>query len=555
MGECENFYNMIMGFAPYEFQKKVWEKFWSKSFPQSFPLIIKAPTGSGKTEAVVMPFLYQFYNSSFNIAPRLIYVLPMRVLVNNIKERIENIAKKVNSNLIVKVQHGDAPDSPFFMADIVVTTLDQFIYGFARSSNQIERHLDLPAGAIASSIVVFDEAHMYRSGFTFSMMRAILEILYESNIPFVVMTATMPESLKNDLFKLIKINNEHEVSFSNRRIGGNLKVCLKKYSNLGEEICNIIEDEIKKGKKKFLVILNRVDTAQKVYDKVKDKLKIDSILLLHSRFTINDRKDKEYKALRFLPHKNRGKIECEDGVAVVVSTQVVEAGIDFSSEVLITELAPADALIQRMGRCARYTGEGEGEVYILYPNKTSNSNNLPYRNEDMETTYRYLEEHLNNSSYQINLDFRDFNCVCEFVNKLNYRCDDVEASDSLIDLYDCTLFADTKPSNIQVRNSKPIYLVISEREDKESVKRALEGNNIIEVDIKVGWKMKRLRLIKKVINFKEGGEIDIWRVGEINPFGFYVVGSDSYDAEKGLIIREDSSGESTLEEEGEDYVE
>jgi len=56
-----------------------------------FPILLKAPTGSGKTEAVVVPFLHQFLRNEFTLAPRLIYVLPMRVLVNNIAERIKKI--------------------------------------------------------------------------------------------------------------------------------------------------------------------------------------------------------------------------------------------------------------------------------------------------------------------------------------------------------------------------------------------------------------------------------------------------------------------------------
>jgi len=52
-------------------------------------------------------------------------------------------------------------------------------------------------------------------------------------------------------------------------------------------------------------------------------------------------------------------------VSIVVSTQVLEAGIDFSAELLLTESAPADCLVQRAGRCARYEGE-EGEM-IIFP--------------------------------------------------------------------------------------------------------------------------------------------------------------------------------------------
>ena len=155
--------------SPYGHQISSWEQINALNFP----LLLKAPTGSGKTEAILAPFLSQFTDNKFHIAPRLLYVLPMRVLVNSVAERIKKYTRKFSPYISVEVQHGDVPNSPFFIADIVVTTLDQFLYGFARASGQVGRHLDIPAGSIASSLVVFDEAHMYRDGFTFSIMRAL----------------------------------------------------------------------------------------------------------------------------------------------------------------------------------------------------------------------------------------------------------------------------------------------------------------------------------------------------------------------------------------------
>ncbi|MCM8758351.1 MAG: DEAD/DEAH box helicase, partial [Candidatus Omnitrophica bacterium] len=161
---------------PYSHQIATWNKFESAQFP----LLLKAPSGSGKTEAVIAPFLNQFIDNNFYIAPRMIYVLPMRVLSNSLGERIRRYANAISPNILVKTHHGDHPVAPFFIADIVVTTLDQFLYGFTRVSQQVGHHIDVPLGSIASSVVVFDEAHMYRDEFTFSVMRALMEILYYS---------------------------------------------------------------------------------------------------------------------------------------------------------------------------------------------------------------------------------------------------------------------------------------------------------------------------------------------------------------------------------------
>jgi len=184
---------------------------WDRIHATEYPLLLKAPTGSGKTEAVLAPFLSQFLDNKFHIAPRMIYVLPMRVLVNSVANRIKRYTKRISPHISVEIQHGDVPNNPFFIADIVVTTLDQFLYGFARASGQVGRHLDIPAGSIGSSIVVFDEAHMYRDGFTFSIMRALMEILPKSRILFILMTATMPESLRENLFEEMPLEDNQKI--------------------------------------------------------------------------------------------------------------------------------------------------------------------------------------------------------------------------------------------------------------------------------------------------------------------------------------------------------
>jgi CRISPR-associated endonuclease/helicase Cas3 len=64
-------------------------------------------------------------------------------------------------------------------------------------------------------------------------------------------------------------------------------------------------------------------------------------MLLHARFTLRDRKNKEEKV-----------DQAEPG-AILIATQIVEVSLDISYDVLITEIAPVDALVQRMGRVNR----------------------------------------------------------------------------------------------------------------------------------------------------------------------------------------------------------
>lgn len=523
--------------TPYEHQKRVWEEIHKNNSP----LLLRAPTGSGKTEAVLAPYLSQFIENNFNIAPRLIYVLPMRVLVDTIAERIDKYVKKISSYISVEIQHGDVPNSPFFISDIVVTTLDQFFYGFVRSSMQVGRHIDMPAGSIASSLIVFDEAHMYRDGYTFSIMRALMEILYNSKIPFIVMTATMPVSLEKSIFEQIPLtDNQKLVGYTS--MNNRLKVSIEKESiftngnvNLSEKILEKIEN------KKTLIIVNQVKRAQEIYDEIKSKLSLndEQIVLLHSRFTKDDRKEHEKKAISIIPHKKDGKITKLDGTQIVISTQVVEAGIDFSAELLLTEQAPADALVQRAGRCARYENE-YGEM-IIFKTEESNKGYLPYKQEHLNKALEWLNNNI------VSFDIRNFVHVCNFVNEtLDYQASNYEARDTLIDLYECVLYADERPKNIQLRDGKPITLVVVDltkgkgRGKENQVKDALRKTNIrdnsINVDIGVGWKLLKDGILEYEINFdREKSEWLIKKITNIAPFSYYLLKNDCYCKLKGVI--------------------
>ena len=473
----------------------------------------------------------------------MIYVLPMRVLVNNVAERIKKYVKKISPYISVEIQHGDLPDAPFFISDIVVTTLDQFFYGFARSSKQVGHHFDMPAGAIASSIVIFDEAHIYRDSFTFSIMRALMEILYKSYVPFILMTATMPESLEKSLFENIPLSDNQKI-IGDIKLNSTLKITIERdplYSNNEVNISKSLLNKIKNHK--TLIVVNQVKRAQKIYKELKIQLQLtdEQIILLHSRFTRIDKETHEKKALSLIPHKEEGKIIIPKNVGIVVSTQVLEAGIDFSAELLLTELAPADSLVQRAGRCARYEGE-KGEM-IIFPVE-ENKGYLPYKKELLSKTLEWLK---NNQNFNI----KNFDEVCSFVNDtLDYKANDYEARDTLIDLYECVLYADIEPKNIQVRKSKPITLIVVDfsigegKKEKDIIRNSIRKTNLrensIDTDIGVAWQLFKDGILKYRFKYDiESKNWDYEEIKDIQPFNMYIIEKNNYD--KNIGVKNDSS--------------
>ncbi|MEW5816645.1 MAG: DEAD/DEAH box helicase, partial [Spirochaetota bacterium] len=118
-------------------------------------VILRAPTGSGKSEAVFVPFVELRGRS---LPKRMIYSLPMRALVNSLHERFKEYAPKLD----VKAQHGKKVESRLFDADCLVATLDHTITSYACAPLSLGvRYGNIPAGAVASSFHVFDEVHTF----------------------------------------------------------------------------------------------------------------------------------------------------------------------------------------------------------------------------------------------------------------------------------------------------------------------------------------------------------------------------------------------------------
>src|SRR5207247_2464637 len=107
---------------------------------------------------------------------------------------------------------------------------------------------------------------------------------------------------------------------------------------------------------KTLVVVNTVERAQELFEQVRAEWTCP-VLLAHSRFYDEDRKIRETQ-IDVLFGKNVLRGSC-----LMIATQVVEVGLDISCDLLLTELAPIDALIQRAGRCARWGGIGEVVVF------------------------------------------------------------------------------------------------------------------------------------------------------------------------------------------------
>ncbi|MBN1427112.1 MAG: CRISPR-associated helicase Cas3' [Anaerolineae bacterium] len=341
-------------------------------------VILQAPTGAGKTRAALWPFFEAtFFDQPF---PRkAIYSVPMRVLANQFeKEYGDRIKRKGQQDkLPFKLQTGEHPDDPKLEASLIFATIDQTLSSFLHIPYSLSnRQANLNAGAIASSYLIFDEVHLFPPDNMLPTTLAMLRMLtYEdggqrkSLVPFILMTATlsreMLEKISDYLGAVIVPDPEHV-----DEDGRNEMEAIQDLPNLmgKERIFRAhdrpltAEEVIDRKGHLTLCICNTVQRAQTLYQDLIEQLGKDSVTLLHSRFFKEERKRKEEDIQNiFKPDwRTHGKPH------ILVATQVVEVGLDITSDVLLTEMAPASTLIQRAGRCARYENE-KGDVHIYRP--------------------------------------------------------------------------------------------------------------------------------------------------------------------------------------------
>lgn len=127
-----------------------------------------------------------------------------------------------------------------------------------------------------------------------------------------------------------------------------------------------------------IAVVNDVARAREVFAELV-KLGAYETVLLHSRFRPDDRREHTGRALAKLDAKSPGRI--------VVSTQVIEAGVDISATTLFTEAAPWPSVVQRAGRCNRFGEAMTAQLLWASPPRPA-----PYEAEDVDATSAALAE-------------------------------------------------------------------------------------------------------------------------------------------------------------------
>lgn len=351
-------------------------------------VILSAPTGAGKTWAALISYLFSRYRGQPHV-DKVIYALPLRTLAtslyNSTRKDCEEVFKLQDDlwkprgfdELAITIQTGEQQNDPLFLGDICFTTIDQLLSSYLNIPYSVsDRMANINAGALLGSLIIIDEIHLLESDKSLWTLLEMVKRL-KPYTRFLFMTATLStlaiEKIAKHLNAEIVPVTHDELSQMPSHSNKQRTYRWIKETLTAQSIMKRYEDG------RCLVICNTVSKAQQIYNDLRELVPKDcKVLLLHSRFYPEDRRCKEQSLNNYF-----GKYSNESNV-ILVATQVVEAGIDISAENLHTELCPANSLLQRAGRCARYEDRNRGTVWVYELEQTEDGKHKvgPYRGKD-----------------------------------------------------------------------------------------------------------------------------------------------------------------------------
>jgi CRISPR-associated endonuclease/helicase Cas3 len=353
-------------------------------------LILTSPTGSGKTESAIIWLREQMKHFGQG---RAFYILPFTASINAMYERLG----KDMGQPYVGMLHGK-------LSDYLYDYFDDFQYSLTQKKEKIDelkdkfktlvtplkvvtpfqllKHLFGLKGfeqglfEMVGSYFIFDEIHAY-SPDVFAQIKVLLEYAIKHlRVKAMIMTATMPTFLKKELEEAIGEFTELKASTSLYEQFVRHKIQLQ--DGLLTDNLSLIRQALR-AKQKVLVVCNTVKNAQLVFNEFQRE--VEKAVLLHSAFNGEDRTRHELEL-------KRG--EDDNSINLLVGTQAIEVSLDIDYDIIFTEPAPIDALIQRFGRVNRKRQKGQSPVVVF---RDSNpTDRYIYPPEIIELTIKAFDE-------------------------------------------------------------------------------------------------------------------------------------------------------------------
>jgi CRISPR-associated helicase Cas3/CRISPR-associated endonuclease Cas3-HD len=359
-------------------------------------VLIEAPMGSGKTEAALLAAEELAHRSGadgcfialptqatsdamFGRVLRWLEVLPGRVDGAQLSVNLAHGKAALNDMFTGLAPHGrftyigddEDADGPLIahqwmtgrkkamLAAFVVGTIDQLLFGALKSRHLMLRHL-----ALAGKVVIIDEVHAY-DVYMSQYLDRVLHWLGSYGVPVVLLSATLPVQRRAELLQayestesIMDDDDPYPVVHGSggvplRRIeltGDGTAIAVDRLPDDLDTLISYLRRHLSAGGC-AAVVRNTVTRVQETADRLVAEFGVEHVTVNHSRFLSCDRARTDRALLAAFGPPGESQ---RPALHIVVASQVLEQSLDVDFDLLITDLAPMDLVLQRAGRLHRH---------------------------------------------------------------------------------------------------------------------------------------------------------------------------------------------------------
>nr|MDO8081523.1 CRISPR-associated helicase Cas3' [Candidatus Freyarchaeota archaeon] len=373
-------------------------------------MTITAPTGSGKTLlslSVALKLREQLIEQG--VSPRIIYCLPFVNIIEQTNEVFSDVLRKggcsINPEVLLKHHHLSIPVSedevPLHQAlelqeswnsEIIVTTFVQLMHTLVGYRNSFLKKFH----NMANAIIILDEVQTIPIEY-WRLTRELFKNLTEKTSSHVIlMTATQPLIFgEGEAVELVPHSPKYFEKLDRTHLRYNPEeMNIKDAAKLAQELWKRCQS--------LLVVVNTIQSSIELYENLRSmtgeiiRIGVDDEKLDDTNLPVI-----AYLSTNIIPKERKRRVELIKGLlregkrkVLVVSTQVVEAGVDLDFDAVIRDIAPTDSINQVAGRCNRSGRLDKGEVHIinLRDEKGNPYATRVYSKEHVRISKKLLEE-------------------------------------------------------------------------------------------------------------------------------------------------------------------
>ena len=358
-------------------------------------LDLTLPTGCGKTLtglACALKLRAKLQNRKKDpFSPKIIYSLPFLSIIDQNSKILEKVLSQMDivlaeenipSNLLLEHHHlaemaysweseVELLELPINQAlllteswhsEIIITTFVQFFHSLISYKNRTSRKFH----NLLNSIIILDEIQSIPQKY-WLVIKELLEFLaINYNSWIILMTATKPLIFPSEeLISVIKDPNDYFQKFNRMNFSADLEP--QEFDDFKDKILA----EIKSTKNDIMVVLNTINSCKELYQFIKESLALERENISFSDEGIWKSEFEELYCLstHIIPKHRLAKIQNiaknSSKRKIIITTQLIEAGVDISVDKVYRDFAPLDSLIQTAGRCNRNNSDKIGLVEIV----------------------------------------------------------------------------------------------------------------------------------------------------------------------------------------------